>query len=94
MIKLTSNGVTISVTPQDIDWYKRAGYVEVEESSEPLSDETGIRLRQHEAAQATPLSEMTLAELRGEAKARGLSGYSNLSKDDLFALLTDEKEGE
>jgi len=83
MIKLTSNGVTISVTPQDIDWYLNAGYqrVEPEEDLEPTHEETS-------------LSAMTLAELRGEAKGRGLSGYSNLSKDDLFALLTDEQEEE
>lgn len=78
MIQLTHNGVTISVTPQDIDWYLNAGYERVEEAKPQASE--------------SALSDMTLAELRSEAKGRGLSGYSNMAKDDLIAFL--EKEGE
>lgn len=32
MVTMYSNGVTIQVYEGDVDWYKRAGYVVVEES--------------------------------------------------------------
>ena len=35
---------------------------------------------------------MTLAELKEEAKARGLSGYSALAKDELLDLLQGEQD--
>ena len=35
-----------------------------------------------------PLDEMKLDELKAEAKERGLSGYSTLSKEDLLELLS------
>lgn len=34
-----------------------------------------------------PLEECSAAELRAQAKARGLEGYSSLSKDELLAAL-------
>lgn len=83
MTLLINNGVTISVTPQEIDWYLNAGYERVEPAEVDVHSE-----------EMTSLVDMTLAELRGEAKARGLSGYSNLAKDDLFNLLTEQvKDG-
>lgn len=82
MTRLINNGVTISVTPNEIDWYLNAGYVRVE----PAEKET-------QSDEKVSLSDMTIAELRSEAKARGLSGYSNMSKDDLYDLLTKGKEG-
>lgn len=45
---------------------------------------------------AGPLAydDMTVAQLKDEAKGRDLSGYSNLSKDDLIALLIEDDESD
>lgn len=80
MIQLINNGVTISVTPLELDWYLNAGYERVKPVDEGVQEED-----------KSDLSEMTIAALRNEAKVRGLSGYSNMAKDDLIAFL--EKEG-
>jgi len=90
MIKLINNGVTISVTPLELDWYLNAGYERVVGKSPT----TLVGKSVDDAGQEkdkSDLSEMTIAALRNEAKVRGLSGYSNLAKDDLIAFL--EKEG-
>jgi len=87
MIKLEKPGVVVTVSEQDADLYKRAGFKEVKEEVE----------EKEVLEEVKALSEMTLAELKDEAKTRGLSGYSSLAKDDLLALLMgnqDEVEGE
>lgn len=86
MIKLEKPGVVVTVSEQDADLYKRAGFKQVKEAVE-----------EEVLEEVKALSEMTLAELKDEAKTRGLSGYSSLAKDDLLALLMgnqDEVEGE
>ena len=87
MIQLEKPGVVVTVSKQDAEFYKRAGFVEVKDAKESK-----------EAPEETKaLKDMTLAELKEEAKARGLSGYSALAKDDLLDLLMvgqDEEEGE
>lgn len=96
MIKLINNGVTISVTPLELDWYLNAGYERVVGKSPTtlVGKSPTIVESVDDAGQEkdkSDLSEMTIAALRNEAKVRGLSGYSNLAKDDLIAFL--EKEG-
>ena len=84
MIRLEKPGVVVTVSEQDADAYKRAGFVEVKDAKEA-----------EEALEETKaLPDMTLAELREEAKTRGLSGYSALAKDDLLALLMGEQKQE
>ena len=38
------------------------------------------------------LNEMTVKELRAEAKARGIKGYSRISKDDLIEMIKATEE--
>lgn len=35
MVKMTSNGVTISVPPSEVDFYKRAGYAVDKDEPKP-----------------------------------------------------------
>lgn len=81
MIKLQKPGVVIAVNKQDANFYKRAGFVEIKKD-EKVPEEPKT------------LSEMTLAELKAEAKALGVKGYSGLGKEDLLNILTDEREKE
>lgn len=76
---LEKDGITIEAFhPADILRYKRAGFAEVVPENEPDEEQAG------------DLDEMNVQELKAEAKARGLSGYSTMSKDDLIALLKGE----
>jgi hypothetical protein len=84
MIRLEKPGVVVTVSEQDADTYKRGCFVEVKDAKETEGAPEGTKA----------LPDMTLAELREEAKARGLSGYSALAKDDLLALLTGEQKQE
>ena len=84
-MKLSKQGVIVeTIRPTEILNYKRKGYVEFKEGDEAPEESKALK-------------DMTLAELKEEAKARGLSGYSTLAKDELLALLQgdqDEEEGE
>jgi hypothetical protein len=73
MIKVSQGGITTEIPVSDLDFYKKAGYSVVEEK--PIAK--------------PEIEDMTLAELKAEAKELGLSGYSTLSKDELLSLLKD-----
>jgi hypothetical protein len=64
-----------------LDFYKKAGYSIVE--NKPV-----------EPAEKPALVDMTLEQLKAEAKERGLEGTSRLNKEDLLALLQGENGNE
>lgn len=85
LIPVQSNGVIQMVTPTDLWFYLRAGWVK-------CSDE-GVTVEEVQK----PLDEMTIQELRDEAKKRGIKGVTALPKQDLLDLLSGEQprdEGE
>jgi hypothetical protein len=79
-MRLIKKGVVVeTIRPTEILNYKRKGYVEVKEGDKPPEESKALK-------------DMTLVELKEEAKARGLSGYSTLAKDELLALLQGEQD--
>ena len=79
-MRLSKLGVIVeTIRPTEILNYKRKGYVEVKNGDDAPDESKALK-------------DMTLAELKEEAKARGLSGYSALAKDELLDLLQGEQD--